>query len=1321
MIYILYIFLLIIFSTPLCGQTTDAPLPMQLRTFSVNEGLPQQAVTSIAQDKNDFIWLGTYDGLCKYNSIGYKNYYHINKAKNSLSSNRILSILADSKGNLIVGTEGPHCVNLYDKNADNFRTLTEAPWKDCRSLTEDINQKIWVGTSTGLYFLHIDSTHQVTWEHTKINKLKQANIKQIVRSPDNSIWVLTQKRLFQLDTNQNIQKVYDHPCIKGTRTISCNSSSQLFMLHHEGLYMIAGKEVIKTNIQIPFTILQEIKKDFYIAGTENDGIRILQAEQKGIFQISSTERINRLTFFQSNLIRTFFIDRSNCLWIGSGHNGAAILSLNPLPFVKLPMPEEEAHPFVRVISKDASDNLWIGIKLSGLYRLKNGIYTRFPVDSNQNFNAIMEDSSQNLWILTNKNVYIYKRSRLYNLKEIKGIPTDIYDHILAASAIIEDDQGTIWIGGTGKMVRIKGLFSSSVSVNYFNAPYTQDIFCLEKDDMGHIWLGSRSNGIFIITLNIFSDILEYKSINTANSMLKSNYIWDMCLSKNGKQIWVATDSGLNSFDTSSLKECSDTYSNHEKLSNHKILSVTEVADGSIWLNTSQGLLYYNPTNNHYREYYYNDGLYSNCMTEASFLDTDGVLYVGCINGINYFKPEKITNTQSNTQTQIIRFMVYNKTIKPNQEINSSVPLKCNITEADKIEISYLNNNFSFEFIAPNYAFPDKMHYAYKLDGVDEDWVNTSSENRIATYNNVKAGKYIFRVKASETAEVWNTPEKCIEVTVEETPWNTGWAYLLYLAVVTGIIGLILNHYFIKYKLKRDLQIEYIQRENEQILHEMKLQFHTNISHEIRTSLSLVTAPLNDIINDIEEVADSTKLSIVRRNIDYLNNLVSQFLDLHKIDESSISLCVTKTNISLLFQDVYERFKPIADKQGVEFRLICEPSNIIGYLDEDKVFKMLSNLISNAIKFCQSGNSVTVFVTLINDTIEFSVEDTGYGISKDDITHIFERYYQNDRQKSKGTGIGLSLVNQLVKLHKGTISVKSNPDRAQTLFTIKLPVGKECYDENEKMEKGDSPIVINEQSENLQEDKPVLIIVEDNSDMSTYLGVSLAEKFNIICKNNVNEAIKEIVRLIPDLILLDIMLEGDKTGYDLCHIVKNNMITNHIPILMLSAKDTPEEIALGYECGAEDYILKPFSMKILQRKIDNIIKYRKKDLIKYTLNENTEHRKDKKPCDPFYESLITLIQTNISNSDFSIVNICEEFNVSRTQLYRKIKAVTDTPISVLIRNLRMEKAYELFKEGNYTVSEVMYQVGISSNSYFCKTFKEYFKILPSEFVKQTSKK
>lgn len=1302
-----------------CHSVNADEYSSRIRYFSVNDGLPQQVVTSLVQDRRGFMWLGTYDGLCKFDGIAYKNYYHINNNSASLTNNRILSILEDSKGNLFVGTEGSPCLNLYNKDIDNFFRFSNSDWKDCRCLVEDAEHRIWMGTSHGVWVLRFDSLRQLTYEQPDINNLCRAVVKRILMSPDGQfVWLLTDKRIYHLNIKYELIECYDDEMIDGVEDIYCDSSSRLFVLHEAGLYLADSGNLVKTNVGLSFMGMKELRNGVYLAGTNGHGLYMLQHLQNGFFKVDHADEMSRHTFFQSNLIRNFFVDRQNCLWIGSSHDGAAIIDQTPYLFSKLTIPKEEVRPFIRVITKDSANNLWIGVKLGGLYMLKDGKYTKFPIATNQDFNAIMEDSRKRIWILTNKNVYVYKEQRLFNLTDIPGVPTDIYEQILAASAIVEDNNGAIWIGGTGQFVRIKGLFTSDVSFHYYNTSYTEGCFCMDKDSEGRIWLGTRSNGLFVMTLNTSSEILKVQSLNT-----RGNQIWDICFSKSGKWVWVATDSGLDSFGYSSLEPNAVSLDAHEKLINHKVLNVTEVDDGSIWLNTSQGLLHYNPQTKYYREYYNSDGLCSSCLTDAGCLAADGTLYVGSVNGINYFNPLEIKEQRRDVQIQITSLKIHNQTVMPNQKINGSIPLKHAIMDVDNIYISYRNNNFSFEFTAPRFISPKKIYYAYKLQGVDDDWVYTTSDNRVANYNNISAGKYVFLVKATDINGIWDTPEWSVVVIVGKAPWNTWWAYLLYAALIILIVTLLLKHYFLRYKLKRDLQIANLQRDHEQVLNEMKLQFHANVSHEIRTSLALVITPLNDIISEMGDMMDVVKLSIIRRNIDHLNNLVSQFLDLQKTDKGAMPLYVKETNIFLLLDEVCARFRPLAEKQLVKLELICDSCDLVGYLDEDKVVKIVSNLISNAIKFNQAGGRVTVFAALVNDEIELAVEDTGCGISADDITHIFERYYQNSRRASQGLGIGLSLVNQLVKLHRGNIGVKSIPDGGQTLFTVRIPVSKESYEDKELIQEKyvvPTACVVGRQE---LEAKATIMIVEDNLDMCAYLETCLSKQFNVICKCHVDEAIVEIVKSIPDLILSDVNFEGDeKTGYDLCDAVKGNIMTNHIPILMLSAKDTPQDIALGYSHGAEDYILKPFSMEILSQKISNIIMYRQNQLLDQGRNhELKDVEDDSQSSNPFYDKLIALIQENISNSSFGITDICDGLNVSRTQLYRKMKSITDMPISTLIRNYRIEKAYELLKENDYTISEVMYQVGISSNSYFTKIFKEYYNIAPSAFVKQSHNK
>ena len=1299
-------------------------LPTRLRIVSVNDGLPQQAVSSILQDSNDFMWLGTFDGLCRYDGISFHNYHHTNRDTTSLNDNRILSTFEDSKGNIWIGTEGPASLNLYNNKEDNFIHPHAQPWVDCRSLAEDRNGIMWIGSSTGLFLLDTSDITELKPYRIPHQSLAYSYIKQIISTPSQNLWVLSADSLFCIETDLRVKYRFGGKFISEMRSVYCDKNSNLLMIGDDGLFIKeADKEQIrKTNVSIPLTAILQISDDCYVAGTERDGILILTQKGDASFDVSFPERFNKNSFFSSNLIRNFYIDHSGCLWIGSGHEGAAIIDLHPYPFHTLNMPSDERHPFVRSIFKDSQDRLWIGIKLGGLYMLHNNQYRAFPIQRNQNFNVIYEDSKHNVWICTNKNVYIYRNNSILNLKDLPGIPKDVYSQINSASTLVEDSQGTIWIGGTGKLLRLKGMFTSEMSFHYYDNPFTEDLFCMNMDKFGRLLFGSRSKGLFIITLNVFSDIISYQSFNSSNSPIMSDKIWNICMLKNKNHAWLATDAGVNILDLTQDTISIEEVNISPKLANNKVLSIVEDAEGELWFNSSQGLLRYNPSSQEYKEYYYTDGLCSNTLTEAGFMDSNGMLYLGTINGINYFNPSKIKDFYYHLKPQVIGFKIYHRPIAPNQLVNNSIPLVQSILKTKHIDIEYQNNNFSFEFIAPDYKNPHRIRYAYKLEGYDKDWNYTSGTDRTAHYNRLKPGEYTFLVKASCIEGVWNEKQDGISISIKSAPWRTWWAYSLYLLTVGIIIFCILRYYMIHYKLKRDLQIEHIQREHEQLLNNIKLRYHTNISHEIRTALTLIVTPLNDILNQTNTETYHDKLNIVQRNVEHLNHLVSQFLDLRKIDNDAMPLCVKETNIPWLIHDIFTRFKEVAEHQQINFNLICEMHEPTGWLDEDKVIKIVSNLVSNALKFTPEKGFVNILLDQDEDWCEITVEDTGCGISTDEIKNIFERYYQNSQWQNEGMGIGLALTRRLVKLHKGEISVQSVPTGGRTRFTVRIPITPDHYDQGERSIEEN---LVEQPQPAILHDKPTIMIVDDNRDICEYLRLNLSDKYNIITDDNAESALVKIENYIPDLILLDVMLKGGKSGIELCADIKNNMLTNHIPIVILSAKDTPEDIALGYRKGAEDYMLKPFSMDLLLMKINNIISTRSHikgvesdgttpDVVNAIEEQEIAHT-------PFFDSLMEVIHENLGDPEFSINTICDKFNVSRTQLYRKVKAITETPISTLIRDERMKIAHEMLQKGTYNISEVMYQVGISSNSYFTKIFREYFGVAPSEFVKQSIKK
>lgn len=1289
----------------------------RLQFMSVNDGLPQQAITSIMQDKLGFMWLGTYDGLCRYDGYTCNNYHHQNTNKNSLSSNRILSILEDSQGNIWIGTEGTPCLNLYNYKNDSFNIPEGQIWTDCRSLVEGDNEIIWVGTSNGLFYFKIPKQGEKVIPHkVSFEILNNVTIKKIVHTSEHLLWILTSDKIFCLNEKENFIKSYQGEFIKNANDLYCDSNFTIFLSHPSGLYIKQrhATDFQHTNIKTAITTVTQIDEDIYMAGTEGDGIILIEYNKNKENYETMLPAINTHTFFKANLIRSLYMDKAQSLWIGSGHNGLAIANLNSKPFYTLKMPIKEFRPFIRSMYKDTQNRLWIGIKLGGVYILKDNHYTEVNIEKKQNFNAIYEDKDRNIWICTNRNIYVFHNEKLYTLTDFKGIPNNIHSKIRFANTIIQDQYGNIWIGGTGQLLVLKDVFKDTFRFRFFDEPYAQDLYCMQKDINGRLWFGSRSKGIFILNINNNADVVSYKNFTVQNSPIKSDKIWCICSDKQGECIYIATDSGMNEFNLVNSEFIDKSYP--KRLSNDKIMNIIEDEKGDLWLNTSQGLLRYNPKSGFYREYDYNDGICSNATTEAGFMDfKDSILYIGTSNGITYFNPYEIRDNIYSASPLITTLTFNNLKYKFNQE-ESLASNRISLINKKEVTIEYYLNNFTIEFLAPNFQNTTRCFYAYKMQGIDHDWHYVTSQNKTVNYSNLNPGNYNFKVKTANSDGIWNGKECMVKIKIKPAPWDTWWAYTLYVFIVIGVILTIIKYYAIRFKLEKDIQIEHIQREHEHILNETKLKFHANISHEMRSTLTLISTPLNELIANNKIIIDnSPKLSVIQRNIKHLDNLLSQILYLQQIDEKAMSLKVRKLNIIPLIKDIFIRFEECAKKQNIDFKLLSDSNCIMGYFDEDKIIKIMSNLISNALKFTPKEGCVSIFVTQDEDFVELAVEDNGCGIAPNDIEHIFDRFYRAQHQKIAGIGIGLALVKQLVVLHKGTVCARNSINGSGALLSVRLPINDNAYTSEEIIDKIQSVEIQN--NDNLDwENKPTIIIVDDNEDICLYLQLNFSSQYNVLLAHDIETATNKIQKHVPDLILLDMTLQGEN-GLVLCDIIKHNLLTNHIPIIILSAKTNEEDIRLGYEKGAEDYILKPFIMDMLSMKIKNIISSRRKAIASVSLDSVENNKNNEIENNPFMKQLLEIIKENLQDSQFGITNICEKLNISRTQLYRKVKAITPTPISTMIRDYRMQEAYKMLSEKKYTISEVMYKTGINSNSYFSRTFKEYYGFLPSDFIKK----
>ena len=1285
-----------------------------MRIISVNDGLPQQTVTSIAEDGFGFIWLGTFDGLCRYDGNSFRTFHHIPDDKTSIGNNRVLSIIVDTGQKIWIGTEGTDGLNRYDYETECFHNFHTPGIRDIRALCEAPDSSLWIGAATGLFKVRNTADPYLDIMQIYDRLLDKRQIRTLVSDSEKFIWMIAGNRILSIDYKTMEIRHWPFPGKERIESIYIDSRHNIFVISQSNIYIKEQKDDSFRNIAVssgreifegirPLRSIIETSGGKYLVGSINKGTVMLYPDDTGPF---SCKAMDSNDFFRNNVLRLLYKDSMGNIWIGSGFNGAAHINTMSKHFRKSDMGNAKYNSTIKSIFYDSDGNLWTAGILYGISaEWASGQKTTWTgIDKNQEFNDIMEDRNGNIWICGGKSIYVYHDGFLSDLCNFDWMPADFYSNIGHMNAVCEDAYGGIWIGGIGKLMRIGHPFDDKPDIRYYDDTYTKDIFCMycEPGNTG-IWFGSRSRGLYLVSSDKSGNIIKASRILEYGDKIKSKHIWCICGSGNAGEVWVGTDAGLNKVTVSESDTVITDISVSAKTSYGKILAITRDLQGDLWLNTSQGLLRYSPESGKYNEYYHKDGLCSNTMTEAACMDSEGNVYIGTINGINVFFPADINDDYRTAKPVITGLKVNNIPIKANGEDGI---LDKGIENTSGIMLGHKASSFSLSFVAPYFHNNDKVRYRYIMEGADKYWTDISWPQHEATYNRLSPGHYTFRIKAANPDGIWDPHAAALDIIIKPAPWNTWWAYLLYAAAASGIIAAILRYWILQNKFKNEAFIEHLHREHEKILNEMKLRFHTNISHEIKTSLMLIQSPLEELdTNCIASEKEKTRIDIIRRNVDWLSSLVHQFLDLQKVENEAMPLYVALDDAAAMTVEVYSRFRSIAELKHINFLIECEPSSIPGWFDRDKLMKIISNLISNALKFTPEEGTVSIVAYRTGSELVIVVEDSGNGIETSNLDKIFDRFWQNSEDGNSGSGVGLALVKSLARLHRGKIEVSSKIKEGST-FTLTIPCTRDAYKDLLVAPQPEKQIP----STTIPENKPLILIIDDNDDIREYLGLNIGNTYGVIYAKDAESGIRMAVRHIPDLIILDIMLP-DYNGYTVCSQIKKNSITCHIPIIILSAKGEKEDITRGYECGAQDYLIKPFSGKLLLKKIDNIIRYR----------GNGSRQPSDSPTDKSEDILVTkvreIIEKNYDNPELRINDVCDMLAMSHTQFYRKLKAVCDKSFSDMLIEYRMEKAGKMILESECNVSEVMFSVGISSNSYFTKVFKEYYGITPSEMLKK----
>ena len=902
-------------------------------------------------------------------------------------------------------------------------------------------------------------------------------------------------------------------------------------------------------------------------------------------------------------------------------------------------------------------------------------------------------------------------------ERIERIPLDMEN--VDIITFFKDTDGTIWIGAEyGIYTYANGQLKKETQLDALLPD--KSVYGILRDRQGKLWIGTYGGGIAIFD----SNNKTVAKLNTSTNFC-SNAINHLHMDNQGG-IWIATRNGIGYIKDTSHPGEFELYGYKQGLEDTFVRTIQEDASGNIWLSTNDGISRWNKQKQNFDNYDYRDGIPMGNFIEGSACRTeDGTLYFGSLNGVCYFNPENLITERQVAPVQIIECKGLDNQIESRS--GETLILASN----GNIKLPYDRNSFRIYFSVPDYSQSQQVEYAYLMEGLENTWTNTLGENQV-TFRNISPGEYTFKVKARLRNQEWDdTHIATITIHIYPPLWLTWYAKIFYILLILLCVFFWFRFYKRKLLLESSLELEKKKSQNEQELNNERLRFYTNITHELRTPLTLILGPLEDLVNDPHiPTFYSNKIKVIHSSAIRLLNLINQILEFRKTETQNRKLTVSKGNLGNLVTETGLRYKELNRNGKITFQINIDTRETKLYFDTDIISTILNNLLSNAIKYTPEGEIRLIMRSIVeeeNKYTEIAVSDTGYGIDAESLPHIFDRYYQaKGKHQASGTGIGLALVKSLADLHEGTLQVESEIGKGTT-FTLRLLAENTYPNALHKEEKMEKKLIEPEKSE--EEDKeeadvrPMLLIVEDNDDIREYIVSSFSNNYRIITATNGKEGLEQAQKHIPDIIISDIMMPV-MDGIELCKRVKEDICTSHIPVILLTAKDSIQDKEEGYESGADSYLTKPFSAKLLNSRIHNLLESRRK--LALLIANRTKELKPEQPQEPiklsrldeeFLARFTSIVEENVDIDKLDMSFMMDKMNMSHSTLYRKIKGLTGISGNEFIRKIRLKNSLRLLMEEGLNISEAAYASGFNDLVYFRACFKEEYGMAPSEYIKQ----